>query len=80
MDDGTAREDGVCDASGGVAAEQDERCVLYTRLEAVVGVDPVMGTLKVECRPGFVRGVTSFGALDSSSAVSVTRTESTPTS
>jgi hypothetical protein len=60
--------------------EHDEQCAPYSlRVEAAAGVDPATGTMTVECRAGFVRQGASFGALDSSSAVSVTRTEATPT-
>lgn len=80
-DDEGSDDDVACDRAGDPTVEQNGRCAPYTlRVEAVAGVDAVSGTLTVECRTGFIRGVTRFGALDFSSSVSVTRTHAEPAS
>lgn len=80
-DEGSGDDDVACDRAGDPAVEPDGRCAPYTlRVEAVAGVDAVSGTLTVECRTGFIRGVTRFGALDFSSSVAVTRTHAEPAS
>jgi hypothetical protein len=71
----------ACERTSDRGIQHIKHCAPYTvRVEAIAGVDPVSGTLTVECRRGFVRGVTSFGALTTDSLVAVTRTVATPSS
>lgn len=75
------RGSAACAQASEQGVQHIKKCAPYTvREQAVAGVAPVSGTLIVECRQGFVRGRTAFGALTTDSSASVTRTVATPTS
>jgi hypothetical protein len=75
------RRSSACARASDQGVSNIKHCAPYTvRVEALAGVAPVSGTLTVECRQGFVRGFTGFGALTPDTLAAVTRTVATPTS